>query len=133
MIIRGDDIGIADSSAFSHGLRGFKTPNIDRVAHEGMLFTDYYGEQSRTAGRASFITGQHGLRTGMTKVGLPLATPGLQNVHLGGFNLLPYLTGQVEKGPRDSFLYCNDDQRLTGLRYDNLRLLHRPANLKHHY
>jgi arylsulfatase A-like enzyme len=65
-------------SAYSHGLMGFKTPNIDRVAKEGVMFTDYYGEQSCTAGRASFITGQSGLRTGLTKVGLPGATLGLQ-------------------------------------------------------
>src|SRR5450755_3495451 len=78
VIIWGDDIGQSDISAYSHGLMGFKTPNIDRVANEGMLFTDYYAEQSCTAGRASFITGQSGLRTGMTKVGLPGATLGLQ-------------------------------------------------------
>ena len=58
------------------GMMGFHTPNIDRVAKEGMIFTDYYGEQSCTAGRASFITGQSGLRTGLTKVGLPGARPG---------------------------------------------------------
>ena len=77
VIIWGDDIGISDVSAYSHGLMGFKTPNIDRIANEGMMFTDFYGEQSCTAGRASFITGQSGLRTGMTKVGLPGATLGL--------------------------------------------------------
>src|SRR5262249_54545028 len=68
VIIWGDDIGQSDVSAYSHGLMGFKTPNIDRVAKEGVMFTDYYGEQSCTAGRASFITGQSGLRTGLTKV-----------------------------------------------------------------
>jgi arylsulfatase A-like enzyme len=71
VIIWGDDIGQTDVSAYSMGLMGFHTPNIDRVAKEGMLFTDYYAEQSCTAGRASFITGQSGLRTGLTKVGLP--------------------------------------------------------------
>ena len=71
VIIWGDDIGLSDISAYSMGLMGFHTPNIDRIAKEGMIFTDYYGEQSCTAGRASFITGQSGLRTGMTKVGLP--------------------------------------------------------------
>ena len=70
VIIWGDDIGQTDVSAYSMGLMGFHTPNIDRVAKEGMLFTDYYAEQSCTAGRASFITGQSGLRTGLTKVGL---------------------------------------------------------------
>src|SRR5262245_54065754 len=71
VIIWGDDIGQSDVSAYSRGLMGFKTPNIDRIAKEGVMFTDYYGEQSCTAGRASFITGQSGLRTGLTKVGLP--------------------------------------------------------------
>ena len=78
VIIWGDDIGQSDISAYSMGLMGFRTPNIDRVAKEGMIFTDYYAEQSCTAGRASFITGQSGLRTGMTKVGLPGASLGLQ-------------------------------------------------------
>src|SRR5581483_7692209 len=71
VIIWGDDIGLSDVSAYSQGLMGFRTPNIDRVAREGVLFTDLYAEQSCTAGRASFITGQSGLRTGLTKVGLP--------------------------------------------------------------
>src|SRR5262245_54486731 len=78
VVFWGDDIGQSNISAYSHGLMGYKTPNIDRVAKEGMMFTDYYAEQSCTAGRASFITGQSGLRTGMTKVGLPGATLGLR-------------------------------------------------------
>jgi arylsulfatase len=78
IIIWGDDIGQSDVSAYSMGLMGFQTPNIDRVAHEGVMFTDYYAEQSCTAGRASFITGQCGLRTGNTTVGMPGATQGLQ-------------------------------------------------------
>ncbi len=78
VIIWGDDIGQSNVSAYSHGVMGYKTPNIDRVAREGMMFTDYYAEQSCTAGRASFITGQSGLRTGLTKVGLPGATLGLR-------------------------------------------------------
>ena len=78
VIIWGDDIGQSDISAYSMGLMGFKTPNIDRVAKEGVIFTDYYAEQSCTAGRASFITGQCGLRTGNTKVGMPGAAAGLQ-------------------------------------------------------
>jgi alkaline phosphatase len=78
IVIWGDDIGQSDISVYSHGLMGFKTPNIDRVAKEGMMFTDYYAEQSCTAGRASFITGQCGLRTGNTKVGMPGAAQGLQ-------------------------------------------------------
>src|SRR5262249_39108006 len=71
LVIWGDDVGVANVSAYSFGVMGYKTPNIDRIAREGMMFTDYYAEQSCTAGRASFITGQTGLRTGMTKVGLP--------------------------------------------------------------
>ena len=78
VIIWGDDIGQSDVSAYSHGLMGFKTPNIDRLAHEGVMFTDFYGEQSCTAGRSSFITGQCGFRTGNTKVGLPGAAQGIQ-------------------------------------------------------
>jgi|SRR5579862_853760 len=78
VVIWGDDIGLSNVSAYSHGLMGYKTPNIDRIAREGMMFTDYYAEQSCTAGRASFITGQSGLRTGLTKVGMPGAVVGLQ-------------------------------------------------------
>src|SRR5579864_6903481 len=69
VIIWGDDIGQSDVSAYSMGLMGFHTPNIDRIAKEGMIFTDYYAEQSCTAGRSSFITGQATLRTGLSKVG----------------------------------------------------------------
>lgn len=78
VIIWGDDVGQTDVSAYSMGLMGFHTPNIDRVAKEGVIFTDYYAEQSCTAGRSSFITGQCGLRTGNTKVGMPGAAQGLQ-------------------------------------------------------
>jgi len=97
VIIWGDDIGQSDISAYSRGLMGFKTPNIDRIANEGVMFTDYYAEQSCTAGRASFITGQSGLRTGMTKVGLPGAPPGLQKEDPTIAELLKplgYATGQ---------------------------------------
>ena len=79
IIIWGDDIGQTNISAYSMGLMGYKTPNLDRVAKSGVLFTDYYAEQSCTAGRASFITGQCGLRTGLTKVGAPGASAGLQD------------------------------------------------------
>ena len=72
LVIWGDDIGQSNVSAYTFGLMGYKTPNIDRIAREGMMFTDYYAEQSCTAGRASFITGQSGLRTGLTKVGIPV-------------------------------------------------------------
>ncbi len=78
VIIWGDDIGQTNISAYSMGVMGYRTPNIDRVAKEGVMFTDYYAEQSCTAGRASFITGQCGLRTGLTKVGAPGASAGLQ-------------------------------------------------------
>ena len=71
LIIWGDDIGISNLSCYSDGLMGYRTPNIDRIAAEGVRFTDYYGEQSCTAGRAAFITGQNPYRTGLTKVGMP--------------------------------------------------------------
>src|ERR1700733_15860446 len=77
LVIWGDDIGIWNLSCYSHGTMGYKTPNIDRIAKEGAMFTDSYGEQSCTAGRAAFITGQSPIRTGLTKVGLPGADIGL--------------------------------------------------------
>jgi arylsulfatase len=110
VIIWGDDIGQSNLSTYSRGLMGYKTPNIDRIASEGMLFTDYYGEQSCTAGRASFITGQHGLRTGLTKVGLPGASLGLRKEDPTIAELLKqqgYATGQFGKnhlGDRNEFL-----------------------------
>ena len=110
VIIWGDDIGLSDVSAYSQGLMGFRTPNIDRVAREGVLFTDFYAEQSCTAGRASFITGQSGLRTGLTKVGLPGATIGLQKEDPTIAELLKplgYAAGQFGKnhlGDRNEFL-----------------------------
>ena len=78
LVIWGDDIGYWNISAYNQGMMGYKTPNIDRIAKEGALFTDWYGQQSCTAGRAAFITGQVGFRTGMLKVGLPGAKEGLQ-------------------------------------------------------
>ena len=110
VIIWGDDIGQSDISAYSHGLMGFQTPNIDRIAKEGVMLTDYYGEQSCTAGRSSFITGQSGLRTGLTKVGLPGATLGLRKEDPTIAELLKplgYATGQFGKnhlGDRNEFL-----------------------------
>ncbi len=77
LIIWGDDIGYWNVSAYNQGMMGYKTPNIDRIAHEGALFTDWYGQQSCTAGRAAFITGQSPFRTGLLKVGLPGAAEGL--------------------------------------------------------
>lgn len=109
-IIWGDDIGQSNISAYTHGLMGYKTPNIDRVAKEGMMFTDYYAEQSCTAGRASFITGQHGMRTGLTKVGMPGAKAGLQKEDPTIAELLKahgYATAQIGKnhlGDRNEFL-----------------------------
>ena len=75
----GDDIGYWNISAYNRGMMGYRTPNIDRIANEGAIFTDYYGQQSCTAGRAAFITGQSPLRTGLLKVGLPAAKEGLSD------------------------------------------------------
>jgi arylsulfatase A-like enzyme len=100
LVIWGDDIGISNLSCYSHGLMGYQTPNIDRLANEGMMFTDCYGEQSCTAGRASFITGQSGYRTGLTKVGIPGAPVGLQAEDPTIAELLKplgYATGQFGK------------------------------------
>ena len=77
LVIWGDDVGQSNISAYTRGVMGYQTPNIDRVAREGMLFTDYYGEQSCTAGRSSFIMGQSVFRTGLSKVGLPGAKQGM--------------------------------------------------------
>jgi arylsulfatase A-like enzyme len=77
LVIMGDDIGYWNISAYNRGMMGYRTPNIDRIAGEGAIFTDYYGQQSCTAGRAAFITGQSPLRTGLLKVGLPAAKEGL--------------------------------------------------------
>lgn len=109
-IIWGDDIGQSNLSCYTMGLVGYRTPNIDRIAREGLLFTDYYGEQSCTAGRASFITGQHGMRTGLTKVGLPGAALGSRREDptiAGLLKPLGYATGQFGKnhlGDRDEHL-----------------------------
>jgi hypothetical protein len=78
LVIFGDDIGQTNVSAYSMGVMGYRTPSIDRIAREGMIFTDYYAEQSCTAGRSSFITGQCTLRTGLSKVGVPAAPVGLR-------------------------------------------------------
>jgi arylsulfatase A-like enzyme len=110
VVIWGDDIGITDISAYSLGLMGFRTPNIDRIAREGVIMTDYYGEQSCTAGRAAFITGQSVFRTGNSKVGLPGARTGLQKEDPTIAELLKsvgYATGQFGRnhlGDRNEFL-----------------------------
>jgi arylsulfatase A-like enzyme len=110
LVIFGDDVGQTNLSAYSFGVMGYKTPNIDRIAKEGMMFTDYYAEQSCTAGRSSFITGQCTLRTGLSKVGIPGATVGLQARDVTLAELLKplgYATGQFGKnhlGDRNEFL-----------------------------
>ena len=110
LIMWGDDIGQSNLSCFTKGMMGYSTPNIDRIAAEGMLFTDYYAEQSCTAGRAAFITGQCGLRTGLTKVGLPGAALGARAEDPTIAELLKplgYATGQFGKnhlGDRDEHL-----------------------------
>ena len=110
LVIMGDDIGQSNISAYTLGVMGYRTPNIDRIAKEGMIFTDYYAEQSCTAGRSSFITGQATLRTGLSKVGLPAATLGLQPQDITiaqALKPLGYATGQFGKnhlGDRNEFL-----------------------------
>ncbi|MGC1274055.1 MAG: arylsulfatase [Planctomycetaceae bacterium] len=100
LVIFGDDIGTTNISAYSDGLMGYETPNIDRIANEGLRFLHYYGEQSCTAGRAAFLTGQHGIRTGLTKVGFPGAPMGMSQLDpsIGGLlKNLGYATGQFGK------------------------------------
>ncbi|MGH8865644.1 MAG: arylsulfatase [Burkholderiales bacterium] len=110
LVIFGDDVGQTNVSAYSFGLMGYKTPNIDRIAKEGTMFTDYYAEQSCTAGRSSFITGQATLRTGLSKVGIPAAPVGLQKEDATIAELLKplgYATGQFGKnhlGDKNEFL-----------------------------
>ena len=110
LIIWGDDIGITNLSCYSDGLMGYRTPNIDRIADEGMRFTDSYGQQSCTAGRAAFITGQNPYRTGLTKVGMPGADIGLQAEDVTIAELLKplgYTTGQFGKnhfGDKNKYL-----------------------------
>lgn len=113
LIIWGDDIGWNNTSAYNRGMMGYKTPNIDRVAKEGGLFTDWYGQQSCTAGRAAFITGQSPFRTGLLKVGLPGAKEGLSEKDPTIPELLKnhgYMTAQYGKnhlGDRDEHLPSN--------------------------
>src|SRR5687767_5083626 len=100
LVIWGDDIGQSNLSCYTHGLMGYRTPNIDRIAKEGMLFTDSYGEQSCTAGRSSFITGQSVYRTGLSKVGIPAAPQGMMDTIVTIPALLKnhgYATGQFGK------------------------------------
>ena len=110
LVIMGDDIGQTNISAYAFGVVGYKTPNIDRIAREGVMFTDYYAENSCTAGRSSFITGQTPKRTGLSKVGIPGAPIGLQaqNITIAqALKALGYATGQFGKnhlGDRNEFL-----------------------------
>ena len=110
LVIWGDDIGGFNISAYNHGMMGYRTPNIDRIAAEGAMFTDWYGQQSCTAGRAAFITGQSPIRTGLTKVGLPGAPEGMKKEDPTIATLLKaqgYVTGQFGKnhlGDRDDML-----------------------------
>jgi arylsulfatase len=113
LVVWGDDVGQSNISAYTRGLVGYQTPNIDRIANEGMLFTDYYGEQSCTAGRSSFIMGQSVFRTGLSKVGLPGATLGMRKEEPTIAGLLKargYATGQFGKnhlGDKDEHLPTN--------------------------
>jgi arylsulfatase len=113
LIIWGDDIGQFNISAYNMGMMGYKTPNIDRIGKEGAVFTDWYGQQSCTAGRAAFITGQSPIRTGLTKVGLPGAPEGMKKEDPTIATLLKqlgYVTGQFGKnhlGDRDEMLPTN--------------------------
>jgi arylsulfatase len=113
LVIWGDDIGRSNISAYTRGLMGYKTPNIDRIANEGMLFTDFYGEQSCTAGRSSFIMGQSVYRTGLSKVGLPGADLGMQiedPTIAGLLKAQGYVTAQHGKnhlGDKDEHLPTN--------------------------
>src|SRR5687768_491062 len=110
VVIFGDDVGYWNISAYNRGMMGFRTPNIDRIAKEGAIFTDHYAQQSCTAGRAAFITGQSSFRTGLLKVGLPGAKEGLSEKDPTLADLLKqqgYATGQFGKnhlGDRNEFL-----------------------------
>ncbi len=100
LVIFGDDIGVTNLSIYSDGVMGYETPNIDRIGREGLRFLHYYGEQSCTAGRAAFLTGQHGLRSGLTKVGFPGAPMGMsqEDPSIGGLlKNLGYATAQFGK------------------------------------
>ncbi len=113
VVIWGDDIGQFNISAYNMGMMGYKTPNIDRIGREGAVFTDWYGQQSCTAGRAAFITGQSPIRTGLTKVGLPGAPEGMRPEDPTLATLLKaqgYVCGQFGKnhlGDRDEMLPTN--------------------------
>ena len=135
LVIMGDDIGITNISAYSHGLMGYKTPNIDKLAKEGVLFTDYYGEQSCTAGRSAFITGQSPFRVGLTKVGMPGAKQGISDKDPTLADLLKpigYTSGQFGKnhlGDRNEYLpTVHGFDEYAGVLY-HLNALEEPENV----
>lgn len=131
----GDDVGIWNISAYSRGQMGYQTPNIDRIANEGALFTDYYAEQSCTAGRATFITGQSPFRVGLTKVGMPGAKQGLSDKDPTMAELLKplgYTSGQFGKnhlGDRNEYLpTVHGFDEYAGVLY-HLNALEEPENV----
>jgi arylsulfatase len=135
LIIMGDDVGITNISAYSHGLMGYQTPNIDRIANEGAMFTDYYGEQSCTAGRSAFITGQSPFRVGLTKVGMPGAKQGISDKDPTIAELLKphgYTSGQFGKnhlGDRNEYLpTVHGFDEYAGVLY-HLNALEEPENV----
>ena len=135
LIIMGDDVGIPNISAYSHGLMGYQTPNIDRLATEGVMFTDYYGEQSCTAGRSAFITGQSPFRVGLTKVGMPGAKQGISDKDPTIAQLLKplgYTSGQFGKnhlGDRNEYLpTVHGFDEYAGVLY-HLNALEEPENV----
>lgn len=135
LVIMGDDIGVTNISAYSHGLMGYKTPHIDKLASEGAMFTDYYGEQSCTAGRAAFITGQSPFRVGLTKVGMPGAKQGISDKDPTLAQLLKphgYVSGQFGKnhlGDRNEYLpTVHGFDEYAGVLY-HLNALEEPENV----
>ena len=102
LVIWGDDVGVHNISAYNHGIMGYQTPNIDRIANEGAIFTDAYAQQSCTAGRASFILGQHPFRTGLLTIGMPGSPHGIPDWSPTIADLLKdhgYMSGQFGKKP----------------------------------
>jgi arylsulfatase len=137
LVIWGDDIGIFNISAYSHGMMGYQTPNIDRIAKEGVLFTDYYAEQSCTAGRSSFVTGQLPFRVGLSKVGMPGAKQGLSAEDPTIAELLKnhgYVSGQFGKnhlGDRNEYLpTVHGFDEYAGVLY-HLNALEEPENVSY--
>jgi hypothetical protein len=146
IVIWGDDIGVDNVSAYNQGLMGYQTPNIDSIANEGALFTDAYAQQSCTAGRASFILGEHPFRTGLLTIGMPGSEHGIPDwsptiaaavgddnivdelkdgktlngkewkVHLDGYNLLPFLSGKADASPRNEIFYFDQAGNLNAVR-----------------